>query len=247
MPLIFKLLLVAIWVLLALCLTLTAAIVVYRAAAHFLQSRLQRRRALYQQAVNGLLDGRPVQASELWLRRRGDAIVLEEMLVQLLSFIRGPLQEGITRAAEDAGLVDLRLQALSQRAPHRRAEAMERLGLLRSKKAVPALIERLAVEPPAIRLVAIRALGRIHAPEALEALLDELEGADEAALRVLNQALAGYGAECVPALMKRLDRPGVSSGSPGTPVPEVIGAESPDRRVKASKPSGEQGNGTDKG
>lgn len=199
--------LVGIWAALACCLALTAFIVVYRGASRFLSSGFQRRRALYQEAVDRLLAGQDVAPDDIRLRRDSDAPVLEAMLLQLLVFLRGPLQESVTRAAENAGLVDLRLKNLSRSSRHARAEAMEKLGLLRSRRAVPALLERLAVEPPEIRHVAIRALGRIAAPEALEALLDEVEGADAAGLKVVNQAIVSYGGECVPAILRRLERP----------------------------------------
>lgn len=207
MPAALRFLLVAIWAALAVCLSLTAFIIIYRAVSRLVNSRLSGRRALYQGAVDRLLEGQVVPADDIRLKERGDAAVLEGMLLELLVFLRGPLQEVVTRAAEDAGLVDLRLKGLSRRSPHLRAEAMEKLGLLRSRKAVPALLERLSVEVPAIRHVAIRALGRIAAPEALEVLLDEVEGADEAGLKVVNQAIVGYGGESVPAILNRLARP----------------------------------------
>lgn len=208
MPAALDVLLIAIWAGLAAFLALTAFIIAYRGVGRLMRSRLWRRRDLYQGAVDRLLAGLPVDAEEVRLLRPGDAPVLEGMLLPPLAFLRGPLQEAVTRAAEDAGLVDLRLAALSRRGPHARAEAMEKLGRLRSRKAVPALIARLALEEPAIRHVAIRALGRIGAPEALEPLLDEVEGADEAGLKVVTQAVVGYGADCVPAVLRRLERPG---------------------------------------
>jgi hypothetical protein len=198
----------SIWAALGLFLALTAVIIASRAAGRLRQSRLWRRRSLYQQVDERLLSGEPVPAADLRLRRPGDAVVLEGMLLPLLVFLRGPLQAAVTRAAEDAGLVDLRLRDLSRRGAHARAEAMEKLGRLRSTKAVAPLVESLSRESPAIRHVAVRALGRIAAPEALEPLLDELERADEAGLKVVTQAVVGYGWGCVPALLRRLERPG---------------------------------------
>ena len=207
MPLALKLLLVAIWTALAFCLALTSFIIIYRAVSRIVNARFARRRMVYQGVVDILLEGGAVPADVLRLKEKGDALVLEGMLLELLVFLRGPLQEAVTRAAEDSGLVDLRLQGLARRSPHLRAEAMEKLGLLRSRKAVPALLARLPVEAPAIRHVVIRALGRIAAPEALDALLDEVAGADAEGLKVVNQALVGYDVECVPALLKRLENP----------------------------------------
>jgi len=207
MPIALKIIVVAIWVELAICLALTAFIIVYRAVSRLVGARYARRRELYQGALDLLLEGRAVPADAIRLKEKGDAIVLEGMLLELLVFLRGPLQEAVTRAAEDSGLVDLRLEGLARRSPHHRAEAMEKLGLLRSRKAVPALLGRLSVETPAIRHVAIRALGRIAAPEALDVLLDEVEGADEAGLKVVNQAIVGYDTDCVPAILRRLEKP----------------------------------------
>lgn len=208
MPFELEVLVVSIWAALGLFIALTALIIVFRAADRFYQARLWRRRALYQAVVDRLFSGVPVPASDLRLIRPGDAVVLEGMLLPLLVFLRGPLQEAVTRAAEDAGLVDLRLRDLSRRGAHARAEAMETLGRLRSTKAVAPLIESLSREAPAIRHVAVRALGRIAAPEALEPLLGELGRADEAGLKVVTQAVVGYGWGCVPAILRRLERPG---------------------------------------
>lgn len=182
-----------------------AALVLSKWLRELLARRRQRRRLLYTPALDGLIAELP-GASALALRPRGwgDAAVVEEMLAEALLTVRGPLQEKLAQAAEELGLADRRLEALSERAWHRRAEAAERLGILRSRKAVAPLVDLLEDPEPAVQLAATRALGRMRAPEALPALLKALERMPGPSGSPIAQALMEFGEQAQSALIQAL-------------------------------------------
>ncbi len=84
-----------------------------------------------------------------------------------------------------------------------RAEAMHLLGLMKSHRAVPALISALRDPLPNVHLQAAKALGRIGDPTAVSALLNALPHADEQMGSQISNALAQIGKEAVPVLIER--------------------------------------------
>ncbi len=91
---------------------------------------------------------------------------------------------------------------LSDRRPAMRETAAHILGIMRSKSAVPALIDALRDPVPAVQLQAVKALGRIGAASAVPALLQTLHGADEQTGSQVFAALVQIGRPAVPPLIE---------------------------------------------
>ncbi len=84
-----------------------------------------------------------------------------------------------------------------------REEAIHLLGLMKSQRAVPALLPALRDPTPQVCLQAAKALGRIGDPTAIVALLNVLPHADEQLGSQISNAMAQIGKEAVPALIER--------------------------------------------
>jgi HEAT repeat protein len=87
------------------------------------------------------------------------------------------------------------------RSPVREA-AMDLLGLIGSRTAVPPLMQALHDPLPSTRLQAARALGRCGDPQAVQALLAALHGANERQSSQIFMALTRLGHIAVPALLE---------------------------------------------
>jgi len=206
LPLILKWAVLGVWALSLLVgglLGLLALTRLWRAVSH---AYLLRRRAFFFPAIEALVmeeDGG--LAERLRPGRWGDAAIVEEMLVELFAMVEGPLRERVSRLGEEIGLVHRHLKRLVSPRSHARAEAMERLGLLRSRRAVPSLLAALESEAPGLRVVAARALGRIQDPTALPGLLKALSGLPGSLGNPVAQALGSFGEKAVPSLLAEME------------------------------------------
>jgi HEAT repeat protein len=202
------LLIVGTWILLGVILMLFAAMILYKALLERLAIYKLRRRSAFEQAVWALLADQPPPADALQPQRLGDAEVIEDMLIEAMAAVEGPVQFNLIRAAEEAGLVDRRIRHARERRSHAQAEALDRLGRLRSKRAVPLLLELLAGDDALARRMAAGALGRIRDSEALLGLTYALRSAGPSELRAVSQAILSLGAAAAPGLLLELNVPG---------------------------------------
>lgn len=186
-------------------LALFAAMILYKAVLERLASYKLRRRSAFEKAVWTLLAGQPLPPRALLPQRPGDAAVIEDMLIEAMAAVEGPVQFSLIQAAEDAGLVDRRLRQAKASASHARAEAVDRLGLLRSRRSVPFLLDLLAGDDELARRTAAGALGRIRDGAALLGLLYALRSAGPSELRAVSQAILSLGAPAVPGLLLELN------------------------------------------
>lgn len=185
------------------------ALLVWIKASSALRERWRRRRRRhFAPGIDALLVGeRDAALARLRPLWPGDRAVLESALLNAFGSLTGPLRAEMTRAAETLGLVERRRRQLSRRARHRRAAAMEALGRLGSRSAVPDLLAAFRREPLSLKAVAARALGRLRDPEALPVLLDELAALPPGAARPVVHAVEAFGETAVPTLLERLVRP----------------------------------------
>lgn len=102
----------------------------------------------------------------------------------------------------DAARADRVLKAgLADRRAAMRESAAYILGIMKSRSAVPGLIDALRDPVPTVRMQAIKALGRIGDASALPSLLQALHGADEQTGSTIFTALVQLGPAAVPALI----------------------------------------------
>lgn len=132
----------------------------------------------------------PALVNELERGRIGRALVLDALeatgdrralrpILGLLATKDAPLRlramEALRPVADDVRAADILVELLGDPELEIRILAAEYLGLMRARRAVPALLARIGPEqPPRLRLAAVDALGEIGAPEAADALIDLL-------------------------------------------------------------------------
>jgi HEAT repeat protein len=100
--------------------------------------------------------------------------VLAELLAGYAQLLRGPARERITAYFEEEGAVERQFAWLASKRPLDRAAAAHRLGIMRSRRAVGALVAALDDPDRTVRIAVAASLGRLGAPEAAEALLGTL-------------------------------------------------------------------------
>ena len=140
----------------------------------------------------GVPDATPALINELERGRIDLALVLDALeaagdrralrpILGLLSADNGNLplrlraMEALRPIADDVRAADILVSLLDDADREIRILAAEYLGLMRSRRAVPALLARLGPEQPQrLRLAAVDALGEIGAPEAIDALIELL-------------------------------------------------------------------------
>ncbi len=160
---------VATIVLLLIVLAMSAYLLILRARIRLRSRYRAGRAALYRPGIEFVLMEEPYGAvlEALRPRRWGDDDIVQEVMVESMRHLEGEPFETLRRAAGDLGFVADNERRLDSRDRHRRGHAMERLGLLRAKKAVPRIVELLLVEKMDLQLVALRALAAIGDPSVL--------------------------------------------------------------------------------
>ncbi len=133
---------------------------------------------------------------------RRDWPVIEQIFFDLRRIARGSVSERAREAFERLGIVDHYLSQIGSRRWWQRAEAAEKLGLIGSEKATPALIERMSDPMPEVRLRAAQALGNIGTAESLRPLVVALRDAGRwSAIRVAGMLISA-GDDAVDVLLE---------------------------------------------
>lgn len=170
----------------------------------------------------------PALVSELERGRISRALVLDALeatgdrralrpILGLLSTKDAPLRlramEALRPVADDVRAADILVELLGDPELEIRILAAEYLGLMRARRAVPALLARIGPEhPPRLRLAAVDALGEIGAPEAAGALLDLLGHGPRALHAAAANALIYIGDAARVAPLLALARDAQASG-----------------------------------
>jgi len=172
--------------------------------------RLDRKRALLYPVVTSMVQFPGTLSIERIRSRKGslDWIVVEEALLDQMSFVEPRHYPRIYVIFEQLGYVDHYLDLLRNAKVWKRAQAAERLGIIRCRKAVPALIEALDDEARDVRNMAIYALGLLGDDKGLEAimrcLLDCLGPLEEVSVRIVKSALISYGRPAIRVIRRGL-------------------------------------------
>ncbi len=134
--------------------------------------------------------------------------VVEEALLEQMGFVEPRLYPRLYVAFEKLGYVDWYLRSLKSPKVWKRAQAAERLGIIRCRKAVPVLIEALGDEARDVRNMAVYALGLIGDERGLHAimgcLLACLGHIEEVSVRIVKSALLSYGRPALKVLRRGL-------------------------------------------
>jgi HEAT repeat protein len=132
---------------------------------------------------------------------RRDRVVVETILLDHVSRVRGIEHERLCRALDELGFVDRFLAALSSSRWWRRAEAAENLGLAGAKRATAKLAAALADEVPEVRLRAAKALGLVGGRAAVLPLVNALSEPNRWSTIRIADILTGMGSGIVKELM----------------------------------------------
>lgn len=103
-----------------------------------------------------------------------DARVVEAVLVDHATRVRGVARERISQAFEELGYVDRYLDGLRARRWWSRADSAERLGLARSERAIEPLVARMEDPVAEVRMRAAKSLGEIRGRAAVRPLVEAL-------------------------------------------------------------------------
>ena len=132
---------------------------------------------------------------------RRDRVVVEEILLDHASRVRGIEHERLCRALDELGFVDRYLERLEGAGWWRRAEAAEKLGLAGAKRAAARLATALADEVPEVRLRAAKALGLVGGRAAVLPLVNALAEPNRWSTIRIADILTDMGSEVVGELI----------------------------------------------
>lgn len=146
-----------------------ASMIVLRLYHQTLHRYREARRKLYRSAVGKVLADAPLaEVVEAFRPKRwGDASIAQDVMIDAMRHLTGPPFELLSRAAQRLDVIERNLNWLRSRNKHRRGQAMEALGLMRTPQAVVGIIDILENEPLDMKLVALRALASIGDPHVL--------------------------------------------------------------------------------
>jgi len=132
---------------------------------------------------------------------RRDRVVVETILLDHVSRVRGIERERLCRALDELGFVDRFLAGLHGSRWWRRAEAAENLGLAGAQRATAPLAAALADDVPEVRLRAAKALGLVGGRAAVLPLVNALAAPSRWSTIRIADILTGMGSEVVKELM----------------------------------------------
>lgn len=190
----------------------------HRARRHYRAGRA----ALYRPAIEQVLMEEPLDAVVATLRPRrwGDLDIVQEVMIESMRHLAGPPFETLKQAAGRLGLVEKDVAALRSPNPHRRGRAMDALGVMRSRLAVPALLAALDREPLDLKLVALRALAAIGDPAVLPAFKAEADRVPPTILPRLISLVFEFGPEGRRAAIEIINRR--SSALPPIAIRDIL-------------------------
>jgi HEAT repeat protein len=137
---------------------------------------------------------------------RLDREVLEWILRDHIQAVRGSARERLIRAFDELGLVDTYVELLQKGRPWVRADAAEKLGVMRSIRAQEPLARAMDDPAPEVRIRAAKALGLIGGRGATAKLVSALMKPNLwSALRIAD-ILASMGEESVTGLIDEIHK-----------------------------------------
>jgi hypothetical protein len=128
-----------------------------------------RRKKHFQQGVEAVLMEEPFEdiLKAFQPSRPGDLDIIQETILDSQRFITGPPFDVLRKVAHRLGIIERNLSSLRSLDRHKRAHAVESLGVMKATQAIVPLLEMLKTETNDVKLVALRALATIRDPRAL--------------------------------------------------------------------------------
>jgi len=183
---------------------LTFAIVINKALREVGEALDRHRRTLIEPAVFeylGAASSRPQRDALPRSSSRRDRRLVEEFLLEAARVVKGETRDRVTAAFEALGSVREAIRALHSRRWWKRAEAAERLGLMRSRTAVAPLVALMSDPEAEVRIRAARALGLVRGSTSIRPLVSALADPSRwSAIRVA-EILINVGVEAVDELL----------------------------------------------
>lgn len=187
---------------------LTLAIVTNKALREMREALDRRRRSLLEPVVFEYLGADSSKTLRDYLPRspsRRDHRIVEQILLETARIVKGETSDRMTAAFEAHGSVRDSIRALRSRRWWKRADAAEKLGLMRSRAAVEPLVALMNDPEPEVRIRAARALGLIRGSTSIRPLVSALADPSRwSAIRVA-EILINVGAEAVDELLAAYD------------------------------------------
>jgi HEAT repeat protein len=194
----------------ATCVALAIVVVLVKLVRAVAKSSRQARVAPYRDAVLNIAAGGDEEGAAsavLHTVRERDWHAVRDVLVALLSKVRGDTAVMLVDLLDARGEFELARSALGSRRAIRRARGAYLLGLARQRQDVGLLLPLLADRAAEVRLVASRSLGSIGDPVAASALfaaLGPVRGQPGIPTAVAAEALLNFGTGAVPAVIAAL-------------------------------------------
>ena len=201
---IHELLILMIYVIAGMLLGLTLLIVSNKAWREAREAMGRRRRATLEPVVFAYTEGSGDDPISRHLPRPllpRDGHLVRTILLDAAGLVKGGARDRITTAFEELGFVGECIRALQSRRWWRRAEAAERLGLMRSRSAVEALIATMNDPIGEVRIRAARALGIIRGETSIRPLVQALADPNRWSAIRLAEILIEVGPEAVDELL----------------------------------------------
>jgi len=187
---------------------LTLTIVINKAIRELGEALDRRRRAFIEPVVFEYLgsgSSKPLRDYLPGSPSRRDRRLVEAILLESARIVKGETRDRMTAAFEAHGLVREAIRGLRSRRWWKRADAAEKLGLMRSRTAVEPLVARMNDAEAEVRIRAARALGLIRGSTSIRPLVSALADPSRwSAIRVA-EILINVGAEAVDELLAAYD------------------------------------------
>ena len=208
---------------------LTLLIILNKAWREAREAMDRRRRATLEPEVfryAGASDTRALREYlDLPLSSRDERIV-EVILLDVAGLVKGESRERITTACETLGLVAAAVTGLKSRRWWKRAGSAEKLGMMRSKQSVDALVAAMDDPMGEVRIRAARALGLIRGRTSVRPIVKALSDPNRWSAIRLAEILIGAGEESVDELLEAYD---------GLPKPARVSALDVIGRVRTQR------------
>ena len=169
---------------------------------HLRRAYMDRRRKLYEPAIEMVLLEEPFEKILETLRpkRWGDAEVVQEVMLDSMDQLIGGPFETLQRAAFMLGIMERNLKMLRSKTKLRRGKAMEALGVMRATPAVVPILLILPKQTRDMKLVALRALARIGDAKTLPYFVRTANSLPPAMLPRLASLMLEFGAPGLPSI-----------------------------------------------
>jgi len=197
----------AIVILQSLILLALLALIVRRIFLRFWIKYIEARKNYFTPMVLGLLD-EPNNITSLSQKLRPfDRGLIEVLMLQQATEIKGQERTIMTTAFEKLGYVDSEKKNLESRWWWRRHDAAIKLGIMLSEEAVPTLIKAVNDPSEEVRLAAVRALGQTRYPQSITALFQVMEEREDWTADRVLEILVGLGDTHKEPVLSRLTLP----------------------------------------